>query len=363
MADPRLKSSGLRESERRALREGLLAWYDEHHRDLPWRRSRDPYAIWVSEVMAQQTRIDTVIPYYQRFLARFPTVGALAAAEEDEVLGQWSGLGYYRRARLLHAGAQAVVREHGGEIPAEAAARRALPGVGRYTAGAIGSIAFGREEAVVDGNVARVLARIFRVDTPLGESRTDKRLWAIADELVRGPRPGDFNQAMMELGATVCTPRSAACLVCPLAETCAARAEGREHELPVPKKKKPPRAVSLVAVVARRGGSTWLERSGERLFGGLWMVPTAEVEEGASDATLAQTARELLRARGIRARLSSSRGDVRHVLSHRKLTVRVLSATHASGVETETLRCLNAAARAEVGVARLTEKILAVDRA
>ena len=180
-----------------SIRRKLLAWYDRAARDLPWRETRDPYAIWVSEIMLQQTRVETVIPYYERFLERFPTALALAEADEDAVLSQWSGLGYYRRARLLHAGVREVVAEYGGRVPEDADARLALPGVGRYTAGAIGSIAFGREEPVVDGNVTRVLARLFRIGTPVGAAVTSKRLWDEDCCLVRGPRPGDLNQALM----------------------------------------------------------------------------------------------------------------------------------------------------------------------
>ena len=341
--------------QRDALRAALLGWYDVHARDLPWRATRDPYRIWVSEVMLQQTRVETVIPYYERFLARFPTASALASASEDEVLGQWSGLGYYRQARLLHAGAQAVVREHGGKIPADALARRALPGVGRYTAGAIGSIGFGREEPIVDGNVARVFARVFRVETPLGKGTTERRLWQLAEQLVRGPRPGDLNQALMELGARVCTPRNPSCLVCPAREWCAAAAEGRQAELPIPKERKAPREQALVAVVATRGAGVWLERADTPLFGGLWMVPSAARDEGDPDAL----ARRLLRERGIRARHPVAVGEVEHVLSHRRLRVQVFRATHASGVDGEGLRCLDRAARQELGVPRLTEKILA----
>ena len=190
------------------LHETLLGRFDESARALPWRETRDPYAVWVSEIMLQQTRVETVVPYYERFLARFPTPYSLAEADEDTVLAHWSGLGYYRRARLLHAGVREVVAQYGGAVPEDAEARLALPGVGRYTAGAIGSIAFDKPEPVVDGNVTRVLARLLRIDTPVGTTRTPKRLWEEAERLVPTERPGDFNQALMELGATVCTPRA-----------------------------------------------------------------------------------------------------------------------------------------------------------
>ena len=201
-----------------SLQQELLRWYDRSARDLPWRRTRDPYAVWVSEIMLQQTRVETVIPYYERFLARFPSARVLAEADEDAVLSHWSGLGYYRRARLLHSGVQEVVARYGGEVPEDADARRRLPGVGRYTAGAIGSIAFDKAEPVVDGNVTRVLARLFRIDTPVGSATTTKRLWREAAELVPEQRPGDFNQALMELGATLCTPKKPLCDACPVGD-------------------------------------------------------------------------------------------------------------------------------------------------
>ena len=171
------------------LQSKLLRWYDREARELPWRGTRDPYAVWVSEIMLQQTRVDTVIPYYERFLGRFPTARALAEADEDAVLSHWSGLGYYRRARLLHAGVREVVERYGGEVPEDPDARRALPGIGRYTAGAIGSIAFGRPEAIVDGNVTRVLARLRAIDLPVGTTPMTKRLWLEAEALVPNERP------------------------------------------------------------------------------------------------------------------------------------------------------------------------------
>lgn len=364
------------------MRDALLAWYDAHARDLPWRRTRDPYAVWVSEVMLQQTRVETVVPYYERFLARFPTVEALAAAAEEEVLAAWSGLGYYRRARLLHAGVREVVARHGGRVPEDAAARRALPGVGAYTAGAIGSIAFDREEPLVDGNVARVLARVHGVGTPLGRADTEARLWAEAARLVRGPRPGALNQALMELGATVCTPRAPRCGACPIAARCEARARGDVEALPVPRAKKAPREVALVAVVAvagpldeagegARGGArgtrarggeggaaVWLVRTGEgaaqpgaararpatdgegggargrgpgsaraglgRAFAGLHGPPLGE-GRGRAAAVAA------LAAAGLRGRVESApRGTLVHVLTHRRLAVEVWRAEGAA---------------------------------
>jgi A/G-specific adenine glycosylase len=219
--NPQTKSTELRE---KTFRTQLLAWYDAHARDLPWRqrpratKPRDPYRVWLSEIMLQQTRVAAVIAHYHEFLRRFPTVEKLARAREASVLAAWSGLGYYRRARMLHAAAKVVVRE-GGRFPATAERLRALPGVGRYTAAAIASIAFGEPVAVVDGNVERVLQRVS------GRRLAGEEFWRAAEGVLDRGRPGDFNQAMMELGATVCTPRAPACLTCPVVELCATRGE------------------------------------------------------------------------------------------------------------------------------------------
>jgi A/G-specific adenine glycosylase len=336
------------------VRRALLRWYDAERRELPWRKTRDPYAIWVSEIMLQQTRVETVIPYWTRFLERFPDPPALAAADEDEVLACWSGLGYYRRARLLHAGVKEVVERYGGRVPEDPEARRSLPGIGRYTAGAIGSIAFGREEALVDGNVARVLARLHGIDTPLGRADTERALWGEAERLVKGERPGDLNQALMELGARVCTPKAPRCDACPIRRPCAARREGRTAALPVPRPKKAPRHVRLAAVVALRGGDRVGLVKGERaLFGGLFSTPTAEGH--GRDA-----ARGALRAAGIAARLDRHpRGRLEHVLSHRRLDVQVWRAVAARCEETGRRRLVPVDALGSLGTSKLTRRVLA----
>lgn len=336
------------------MRTALLRWYDHHKRRLPWRRTRDPYAVWVSEIMLQQTRVDTVVPYFERFMARFPTPQALAAAGEDEVLALWSGLGYYRRARLLHAGVREVVERYGGRVPEEREDRLALPGIGKYTAGAIGSIAYDRAEPVVDGNVARVLARLHAIDTPLGRSVTERRLWTEAEQLVRGSRPGDLNQALMELGATVCTPAVPRCDACPIARWCEARSAGRAGELPVPKAKRAPRPVSLSAAVATEGPAVWLVRNEGSLFGGLWGVPMVEASRGPRAA-----ARGALEAAGIAARIARAPvGRVEHVLSHRRMRVDVYRATGARAEPSETRRLVSAGALGDLGTSTLTRKVL-----
>ena len=238
----------------RAIPGVLGLWFDAVARDLPWRRDRTPYAVWLSEVMLQQTRVDTVVPYFQRFMKRFPNVSALAAADLDDVLQLWSGLGYYRRARQLHLTAREVTAHHGGVFPAEAPELRALSGIGAYTAGAISSIAYGRREALVDGNVARVLARLEGIDDPIKSPEVVRRLWATAARLVPDDRPGRFNEALMELGATVCTPRDPRCDTCPVERFCAARAAGREREIPVTEiKRAVPRIEAVAAVLVDAG--------------------------------------------------------------------------------------------------------------
>lgn len=342
------------DSDTPALRDALLAWFDASARDLPWRRTRDPYAIWVSEIMLQQTRVETVRGYYERFLARFPDAPSLARASEDEVLAAWSGLGYYRRARLLHAGVREVVARYGGRVPEDATARLALPGVGRYTAGAIGSIAFDREEPIVDGNVARVLCRVHAIETPLGRADTEARLWAEAEALARGPRPGALNQALMELGATVCAPARPACDRCPIAARCAAKARAGTDVLPVPRARRAPTAVSMVAVVARTAeGALAMVRGEGSLFGGLWGVP---MREGRGLAA----AREALRELGVEARVSPrARGELEHVLTHRRLTVRVFVAEHvvALGARARAVRPEDLSA---LGTSALTHRVLAL---
>jgi len=346
-----------------AIRKKLLVWYDRAARDLPWRHTRDPYAIWVSEVMLQQTRVETVIPYYRRFLRSFPTARALAEAEEDAVLAHWSGLGYYRRARLLHAGVREVVAQYGGEVPEDAESRRALPGVGRYTAGAIGSIAFDKEEPVVDGNVTRVLARLFRIDTPVGAASTTRRLWDEAARLIPGDRPGDLNQALMELGAVVCTAAQPDCMSCPIVEECEAYRHREVDALPVSRPRKAPAELKLAAVVATRGAGSaqevWLVRSQQSLFGGLWGLPM--ISRDAFDETDPQGA---LREAGISARLDPEPiGRVEHVLSHRRMQIDLFRASAARGKETPTRRRFSPTELQRVGISTLTRKLLATSPA
>lgn len=255
---------------RSAFRAKLLRWYDRNRRDLPWRQTKDPYRIWVSEIMLQQTRVGAVLDHYRRWFERFPTVEALARAGEQSVLAAWSGLGYYRRARNLHAAAKVVVSERGGKFPETAESLRDLPGIGRYTAAAIASIAFGERAAVVDGNVERVLQRVTG-NTDLSDGET----WRLAESLIAPKRPGDFNQAMMELGATVCTPREPKCLVCPVIDFCGSR--GAQ-----PRTRRQARdAVQVAYVLAAHNGKVRLvQRAADTsLMAGMWEFPQCDVRE------------------------------------------------------------------------------------
>jgi A/G-specific adenine glycosylase len=315
-----------------AIARSLCAWFEASARDLPWRRTRDPYAIWLSEIMLQQTRVDTVVPYYERFLGRYPDAASLARAEVDDVLSMWSGLGYYRRARELHAAAREVVERYGGKLPSDASELRKLPGIGAYTAGAISSIAFGRAEALVDGNVARVLSRIEGIEDDVRSVAGSKRLWATAMRLVPADKPGAFNESLMELGATVCTPRDPACGACPVRWACEAARTGRQSSLPVVGARAKVPVVKMVAAVVRHGREVLFARRAEGgLFGGLWEPPMVEAPSlrGALDA---------LRGAGIIDGAALRKlGKVRHVLSHRELDVVVAGAEVRSRYEVSVL--------------------------
>jgi A/G-specific adenine glycosylase len=307
----------------RRLHGALLAWYARARRDLPWRRTRDPYAIWLSEVMLQQTRVDTVIPYYERFLSRWPTVHALADAPLDDVLTMWSGLGYYRRARMLHAAAQQVAGDLGGAFPSSAEGLSGIRGIGRYTAGAVASIAFGVRAPLVDGNVARVFARLFAIDDDVRGGDGLGRVWDLAEELVHDVDPGSWNQALMELGATVCTPRDPRCLLCPVREECAARAQSLEHELPrLAPKAKPKREKRWALVASKAEGVLLGRRRADLRFGGMWEPPSIARDADDADAAIARF--EALT--GARVAKVVRAGEVTHILSHRRLEVVVLRA-------------------------------------
>lgn len=310
----------------------LLAWWDEGHADLPWRQTADPYAIWVAEVMLQQTQISTVIPYYERWLKRFPTVELLAAASLDDVLKLWEGLGYYSRARHLHAAAQTVVAEYGGQLPPTVVELRRLKGIGPYTAGAIASIAFQEPVPVVDGNVIRVLSRLIDLEADVTETETKNKLWSLAGSLVPAKRPGEYNQALMELGQRVCVPVAPACHRCPLAGICLARQHGTQLERPVrPLRKRTPHYDVAAGVIWRADGRFLIARRPlDGLLGGLWEFPGGKRDPG---ETLPETlAREIQEELALEIAVGKRLVTIKHAYTHFRITLHAFHARHLEGV-------------------------------
>ncbi len=303
----------------------LLEWYAEHGRSLPWRETEDPYAIWVAEVMLQQTRVETVEPYYRRWMQRFPTVSQLAEASRDEVLNLWEGLGYYRRALYLHRAALRVVDEHGGALPRSEHELLQLPGIGPYTAAAIGSIAFGLDTVALDGNLRRVLARLFDVSGDIRSSETEQRLREHGQGLMPPGQAGDFNQALMDLGATVCLPRGPRCSSCPLEPHCLARKRGVVEQRPT---RRPPGElpqVTRVSLVLRSGDRFLIARRPEgKLLGGLWEFPGGKLEDG--EELLEGLKREAQDGLGLRLRAPTQLGTYRQSYTHYQVTAHVFRA-------------------------------------
>jgi A/G-specific adenine glycosylase len=298
------------------LRKALLPWYHRHRRDLPWRRTKDPYLVWLSEVMLQQTTVKTALPYYEAFAARFPTLSALARSKEEDVLAQWSGLGYYHRARNLLRAARHIEERHRGLFPKTLDAALAVPGVGLYTASAVLSIVYGAPLPVVDGNVRRVLARLFALRGP--EWVKDAAYYNLAEELLDPEAPGDWNQAVMELGATVCTPRKPACLACPLRKACRAFAKGLVDELPEGRARRPPVDVTVAAALVERNGRLLLVRRAEgRLLGRMWEIPQTSLESRG----LQDLGPELRERYGLEVEPGPLVVRARHAITHRRIKV------------------------------------------
>ena len=321
----------------------LVAWHAEHQRILPWRDTppgaRDPYAVWVSEIMAQQTRLEVVVDYFQRWMARFPTVHALAAADQQDVLKQWEGLGYYARARNLHKAAQQVVAQRDGVFPDDRAGWLALPGVGAYTVGAILSMAFNQPEPILDGNVKRVLARLADIDTPVNASGTVRELWDLARAVVDAAPPdaaGACNEALMELGATICTPSSPRCLICPLADLCTALANGTQHQRPVkaPRKQTPHYDVAAGVIwqdAPHASPVLIAQRPHDGMLGGLWEFPGGKREEQDADLS-ACLQREIDEELGIAIAVGAPVTTVDHAYTHFRLTLHAFHARHMDGL-------------------------------
>ncbi|WP_412067613.1 A/G-specific adenine glycosylase [Rubrivirga sp. IMCC43871] len=323
-------------ADRAAFSDALPAWFDGARRAMPWREPgpdgrRDPYRVWVSEVMLQQTRVDTATPYFRRFVARFPDVADLAAAPIDDVLKLWEGLGYYSRARNLHRAAGVVVADHGGRIPSDPDAFRALPGVGPYTAAAVLSLSFDTPLAVLDGNVIRVLARVFAIDADARAGRTRAALQRLADDLLDREHPGRWNEAVMELGATLCTPRQPACPRCPLRPICRAAAGGEPEAYPVVSKRKAvPHHTIAAGLVFDAVGRVLIQRRPEdAMLGGLWEFPGGKVEVG--ESTEEACAREVAEELGIAVEVGRPVAIVEHAYSHFRITMHAFRCRHLEG--------------------------------
>jgi len=320
----------MKASTQNAIRKKLTAWYVKSRRDLPWRDTQDPYRIWVSEVMLQQTQVKTVIPYFNTFVKRYPDVATLARADLQSVLKVWEGLGYYARARNLHRAVRRIQSESHGRVPSSWVEFRALPGVGEYIAAAVLSIAFDQAYAVVDGNVKRVLARVFLVDAPVNRSSSMDLFRKLAEEILDTSQPGTFNQAVMELGALVCTPKNPECRECPLNQRCKAFLNGEENNYPKREKRKPvPEYHISVGIVEKNGRLLITRRSPDGMLGGLWEFPGGKVQEG--ETPEAACVREIQEEVNLVASVEHHLTRVRHAYSHFKIILDVFRCRYVSG--------------------------------
>ncbi len=339
----------------------LVPWYREHQRPLPWRRSSDPYAVWLSEVILQQTRVDQGTAYWLRFMERYPRVELLAGAEEDDVLRLWQGLGYYSRARNLLTAARQVVHEHGGRFPTTHAQLLHLKGVGDYTAAAISSICFGQADAVVDGNVYRVLARVFGIATPIDSTAGRKEFRALAARLIDPTAPGDHNQAVMELGATVCSPKRPRCGECPLADRCSALAHGRIEALPVKEGRTQVRERHFNYLHVQAGERIYVQQRGPGdIWQGLWELPLVETDEALGPRSFNKLTAHLPGGTsGGKWTLVDQMGPVKHVLSHQHLIARFWRVIPPPGLPLPTSwRAVDTSTLAQLALPRLLERYL-----
>jgi A/G-specific adenine glycosylase len=322
--------SQMKKSDLEYLRKRILKWYRVNQRDLPWRRSRNPYHIWVSEVMLQQTQVNTVLGYYRRFIKAFPSVKRLAAADLQSVLKLWEGMGYYARARNLHRAAQTVMQDYAGRIPDDWEEFHGLPGVGDYIAAAVLSIAFDQPYAVVDGNVKRVLARLHKISSPVNQTQSSRTFKAAADKLLDVRRPGTFNQALMELGALVCKPRNPACDACPLKKDCRACLSRQAAEFPKRKKRRATPVYHIaVGVVFKNNRVLITQRQPDGLLGGLWEFPGGKIRDGESAA--AACIREIREEANLRVKVEQHLTQVKHAYTHFKIIMEVFCCKYVSG--------------------------------
>lgn len=299
----------------------LLDWYDKNARILPWRSDPHPYKVWISEIMLQQTQVDIVMPYFLRWMVRFPSLEVLADSSEQEVLACWEGLGYYSRARNILKAARIISHELGGLIPSEVASLQKLPGIGRYTAGAITSIAYGVDVPVLDGNIRRVYARLFNLEAPLGTKQAENALWELAQAELPTGQAGDYNQALMDLGAMICTPQNPVCLVCPLASACQAKAHLLQNDRPVRiTKPKVPHYIVTAGVILKQGQVLIAKRPADGLLGGLWEFPGGKLQKEDTDLA-ACLSREIMEELGVQIEVGEAFGVYKHAYTHFKITL------------------------------------------
>ncbi len=317
---------------RKRFRARLVRWYQRHARDLPWRRTKDPYRVWLSEIMLQQTTVGTVRAYFERFVDRFPTIACLAEAREEDVLRQWEGLGYYRRARQLHQAARLVLREHGGVFPREFEHVERLPGIGRYTAGAILSIAFDARLPILEANTRRLFSRLMALEGEADSAAAHRVLWGLAEAVLPTRNVGTFNQALMELGSQVCTVRRPRCAQCPVASLCEANARGLQTAIPRPRRKRPPEPRHEVAVIICRGGRVLLVRRPDRgRWAGLWDFPRFTVAPGDPEQLWAQLGPQVQQQTGVRVRPGPLLATLRHAVTRYRITLDCYAATYVGG--------------------------------
>jgi A/G-specific adenine glycosylase len=315
---------------RQSLRRSLLSWYAQHARDLPWRHSRDPYRVWISEIMLQQTQVETVRTYFDRFVTRFPTAQALAAADETDVLRAWEGLGYYRRARQMHQAARQIVQDHGGRFPESIDAVRSLPGIGRYTAGAILSIAMDQRQPILEGNTVRLYSRLLAYQDDPRSAAGQRRLWGFAEAILPRQSVGAFNQALMELGSSVCKPRQPACHQCPLMRLCPTHAQGWQDRIPVASRKMVYESISETAVIVRRKQRVLLRRCGPReRWAGLWDFPRFASDSATFDPNGLATQVQALT--GVQVCIGPRLDVIKHAVTRFRITLSCYGADRVGG--------------------------------